>query len=330
MTPRTPTRTPQAERTRPEGTCPDPAARTEPIPGTDATKTTGPEPGRRKHDWTNIGFVLTAHLLALFAVAYLAFIHFSWWTVGLGLLWFGLCGLAITGGYHRLFSHPTYKAHRILEAIYLFFGAASVQNSALKWSADHRVHHARTDTEADPYNIQRGFWWAHIGWVFFEDEHVDVSVVPDLKADALVRFQDRYYVLLAIVAGALLPASLGLLWGDLLGAFLVAGALRLVLQWHATFAVNSFAHAVGSRPFSRRSSARDSFFVALVTLGEGYHNFHHCFPMDYRNGVRWYHLDPTKWFVWAMSKVGLTWDLRRTPRARMEAARARAARTAPE
>jgi len=103
-----------------------------------------------------------------------------------------------------------------------------------------------------------------------------------------------------------------------------------VIQWHATFAVNSFAHAVGSRPFSERSSARDSFLVALITLGEGYHNFHHTFPMDYRNGVRWFHLDPTKWFVWTMSKIGVTRDLRRTPRARMLEARAKVARRVSE
>jgi stearoyl-CoA desaturase (delta-9 desaturase) len=288
------------------------------------------EKSRKKHDWINIGFVLSAHVLALLAIGYLIFIRFSWWTVGLGFLWFALCGLAITGGYHRLFSHPTYKANRLLRAFYLFFGAASAQNSALKWSCDHRVHHAKTDTTADPYNIQQGFWWAHIGWVFFENEHVDLTVAPDLKADPLIRFQDRHYVLLAIVAGLILPGAFGLLWGDVIGALLVAGALRLVLQWHATFAVNSFAHAVGSRPFSERTSARDSLLVAVITLGEGYHNFHHAFPMDYRNGVRWYHLDPTKWFVWTMSKVGVTWDLRRTTRSRMDEARAKVARKAAE
>jgi len=304
----------------------DPVATKSPARVTSTESAPPSDSSRKKHDWLNISFVLGGHVLAFAAIGYLIFIHFSWWTVALGFVWFGFCGLAITGGYHRLFSHPTYKAHPLLRAFYLFFGAASVQNSALKWSADHRVHHAKTDTEADPYNIKQGFWWAHIGWVFFEDGHVDVSVAPDLQADPLIRFQDRHYVALAIVAGALLPASLGLLWGDMLGALLVAGALRLVLQWHATFAVNSFAHAVGKRPFSQRTSARDSFFVALITLGEGYHNFHHCFPMDYRNGVRWYHLDPTKWFVWTMSKIGMTRDLRRTSAERMIQARARVAK----
>src|SRR5262245_24855787 len=109
--------------------------------------------------WTNVLFIGCAHLLALAAIAWIVWISASPWTIGLGCLWFGLCGVAITGGYHRLFAHPTYRACRGLRAFYLLFGAASVQNSALKWAGDHRRHHAQTDHEQDPYNIRRGFWW---------------------------------------------------------------------------------------------------------------------------------------------------------------------------
>ncbi len=280
-------------------------------------------------DWTNIIFISLAHALALFAVVYLITIRFSWWTIVLGLLWFGLCGLAITAGYHRLFAHPTYKARAILRLLYVLFGAASFQNSALRWSADHRRHHARTDSDEDPYNIVRGFWWAHIGWVLKQDERRDLRAVGDLQTDTLLRFQDRQFVLLAILVGLVLPAALGLLWRDPLGALLVAGMLRLVLQWHATFAVNSMAHTVGLQPFSKKSSARDSFWTALFTLGEGYHNFHHRFQLDYRNGVRLYHFDPTKWFIWILSKVGVTWDLRRTPAPLIQQTRAAVLATAP-
>lgn len=268
----------------------------------------------RRRDWINISFLTLAHTLAVTAVGYMAFVHFSWWTVGLGVLWFALCGVGITGGYHRLFAHAAYKASAPVRFFYLFFGAASVQNSALRWSADHRAHHAYTDTDRDPYSIRRGFWWAHIGWVFFKDDMRRLDVVHDLQKDPLIRWQDRNYVAIAIVAAAILPACLGLLWGDALGAFLVAGFLRLVVQWHATFAVNSLAHYVGKRPYCENSTARDSFWVALVTMGEGYHNFHHRYPLDYRNGVRWYHFDPTKWFVWTLSKTGLVSNLRRAKR----------------
>ncbi len=275
-----------------------------------------------QRDWRNILFIAFSHLLALAALVWLAAVRASPWTIALGLAWFALCGVAITGGYHRLFAHPTYRASGAVRLFYLLFGAASVQNSALKWSADHRLHHARTDREADPYNIRRGFWWAHILWVFHRDPEGEPWGVKDLAADPLVLWQDRHYLALAILSCGLVPLSLGFLWGDPLGALLVAGFLRLVLQWHATFAVNSFAHWIGSQPYSRANSARDSFWTALITLGEGYHNFHHRFQSDYRNGVRWFHFDPTKWFVWSLERMGLAWDLRRTPRASIERARA--------
>jgi len=279
---------------------------------------------KRELDWTNVLFLGAVHLLAAFAVVYMAAVQFSWWTVGAGVLWLALCGISITGGYHRLFSHPTYKASNPLKAFYLFFGAASVQNSALKWSADHRIHHAFTDQEEDTYNIKGGFLWAHIGWILFKDTPSrDLSHVKDLAADPLVMFQHRHYALLAILSGAVLPIALGFLWGDPIGALLVAGFLRLALQWHATFSVNSIAHMLGTRPYSTKNSARDSSITALITLGEGYHNFHHRFQNDYRNGIRWFHFDPTKWFVFLGSKLGLTSDLKRAPqqaidRARME------------
>ncbi len=275
-----------------------------------------------KLDWTNITVIAGAHLLALLAILYLALVHFSWATVALGLAWFALCGVAITGGYHRLYAHRSYRASALLRAFYLFFGAAGVQNSALKWSADHRRHHAKVDKDEDPYNIRRGFWWAHIGWIFFSDaEDPRTQATNDLREDRLVAFQDRYYVLIALLAGAVLPMALGLAWGDAVGALLVAGFLRLVLQWHATFAVNSVAHTVGTQPFCTRGSARDSGWTAMLTLGEGYHNFHHRFQLDYRNGFRWFHLDPTKWFVWTLSRLGITWDLKRTPVRLIERAR---------
>jgi stearoyl-CoA desaturase (Delta-9 desaturase) len=272
-------------------------------------------------DWTNILFIAFSHLMAIAALLYMPLVQFSWWTFGLGLAWFALCAVSITGGYHRLFSHRTYQACWPLRLLYLLWGAASVQNSALKWSSDHRKHHAFTDNERDPYNINRGFWWAHIGWVLVKEPNSELKAINDLKKDPLVVFQDRWYVPLAIGMSVLVPGALGLLWGDPLGAMLVAGFLRLVIQWHATFCVNSVAHCLGNQPFGTLTSARDSYVTALITLGEGYHNFHHRFQMDYRNGIRWFHFDPTKWFVWSLSKVGGTWNLQRTPSARIAQAR---------
>lgn len=291
--------------------------------------TSSAKPQRPPIDWVNLIFLISAHLIGAFAVVYLAAIWFSWWTVGFGLLWATLCGLSITGGYHRLFAHAAYRASAPLRVFYLLFGAASVQNSALAWAADHRAHHAHTDSDRDPYDINKGFWWAHIGWVVHEDPGKDRRhLVKDLEADPLVRLQDRYYVPLAIVFGVGVPMAIGFAWGDPIGNVLVAGFLRLVLQWHATFSINSLTHTVGRQTYCKRGSARDSGWIALITLGEGYHNFHHRFQIDYRNGVRWYQFDPTKWWVWTMDRVGLAGELRRVPRERIEAAR-RAARELP-
>ena len=118
-------------------------------------------------DWSNISFLVFVHLVGIFSIVYMAAIQFSWWNLGLGFLWFAFCGFSITGGYHRLFAHPCYKAHWSLRAFHLFFGAGSFQNSALKWCSDHRAHHSKTDREEDPYNIRQGFWWAHIVWIFY-------------------------------------------------------------------------------------------------------------------------------------------------------------------
>jgi stearoyl-CoA desaturase (delta-9 desaturase) len=251
----------------------------------------------------------------LSAIGYLKFIRCSWPTVALGIAWFVCCGLSITAGYHRLLAHRAYRATAVVRAFFLLFGAASAQNSALRWCAEHRRHHRHTDQPADPYNIRRGFWWAHVGWIIAEEPCESPGNVADLERDRLVAWQHRHYPLLAVAIGIALPACIGSAWGDPLGALLVAGFLRLAVQWHATFCVNSLAHSFGTQPYTTDVSARENLFVSLITFGEGYHNFHHRFPADYRNGVRWYHFDPTKWCVWTMSWLGLTSGLRRTPEA---------------
>ncbi len=274
-------------------------------------------------DWTNILFIGFAHLTALAALAWICAVRLSLPTIGLGAAWFALCSLSISGGYHRLFAHPTYRANGFIRAFYLIFGAASVQNSALKWAADHRVHHTKTDSDDDPYDIRRGLWWAHMGWILRREVRpAALHRVKDLIADPLLRWQDRHYRLIALLFGAAVPAAVGLAWRDPIGALLVAGFLRLVIQWHATGAVNSIAHKYGRQPYSTLTSARDSSWLAFITFGESYHNFHHRFQSDYRNGVRWWHFDPTKWFVWSLSHVGLARDLRRTPAEAIERARA--------
>jgi len=228
----------------------------------------------------------------------------------------GANGMSITGGYHRLWAHRTYQAHWSLRLVYMIFGGMAVQNSILIWATDHRRHHQFVDrNDADPYSAGRGFWFSHIGWMLrhWETGRNDFSNGRDLQQDPLVRWQHRYYLPLILVTNVGLPLALGWLAGDLWGVFLLAGVLRLVLIHHTTFFINSLAHIWGSRPYTDENSARDNPVLALLTYGEGYHNFHHIFDRDYRNGIRWWQWDPSKWMIYTLSLVGLTSNLKRVP-----------------
>jgi stearoyl-CoA desaturase (delta-9 desaturase) len=231
-------------------------------------------------------------------------------------LFLGANGMSITCGYHRLIAHNAYEAHWLLKAAYLLFGGMALQNSALSWSAGHRVHHRFIDDpERDPYCAKKGFWFSHIGWMLrnYPSGQIDLSAVKDLQRDPMIMFQHRYYLLIALGSNFGLPILAGLLTGDVWGTLLIAGFLRLVISHHVTFFINSLAHMWGSQPYTDKNTARDNPVVALLTYGEGYHNFHHMFAHDYRNGVRWWQWDPSKWFIRVMSLVGLTRNLKRVP-----------------
>ena len=243
-------------------------------------------------------------------------------------VWFAVLlyvnGLAITGGYHRLWSHRTYDSHWSLRFIYMILGAMALQNSVLVWASGHRNHHQYVDDNArDPYSAGRGLWFSHIGWMLrrYSSGEVDFSNVRDLQKDPLVAFQHRYYYPLAIGLNVLVPLALGWLHGDLWGVFLLAGVLRLVVSHHFTFLINSVAHAFGRQPYTDENSARDNGWLAFLTYGEGYHNFHHQFAHDYRNGIRWWQWDPSKWIICALSWLGVTRRLKRTPDVAIQRAR---------
>ena len=226
---------------------------------------------------------------------------------------FAATSMAVTMGYHRLFAHATFKTNRFIEFLLLFLGAGAYEESALKWASMHRRHHQFTDTDRDPYNIKRGFFYAHMGWFMFYKQSVEYNNVMDLKKSTLVMHQFEHFQLWAFVSGVALPMALGLTTGDWLSALLWLVPAKITLVGHTAFFINSFAHSFGSRPYDLTVSARDNWVGAFLTNGEGYHNFHHKFPRDYRNGIRWYHWDPTKWMIWALSKLGVTRELKRTP-----------------
>jgi stearoyl-CoA desaturase (delta-9 desaturase) len=223
--------------------------------------------------------------------------------------------LAITAGYHRLFAHRTYRAALPVRWFFLVVGAATFQNSAVAWSADHRAHHAHTDSTDDPHAITAGVWHAHMGWLFRRrDASADVTRQNDLWSSSSIRAQHRWYAPIAIVTGLVLPALIATAWHDPIGGLLVVGFLRAAVLLQATFCVNSLAHLHGRQTFDGKASARNSTITALVTFGEGYHSYHHRFPFDFRNGVRWWQYDPSKWLIVTLNHVGLTSRLRRASR----------------
>jgi stearoyl-CoA desaturase (delta-9 desaturase) len=263
----------------------------------------------------------------LSGIPVLAVIGLVWYSINHGVSFvelsiFGFMyiatGLSITAGYHRLFSHRTHKGAWPLRLFYALFGAAAFQNSAIKWCSDHRRHHLVTDTEDDPYSVLKGFFWAHIGWVMVaQEDGANVEKVDDLEADSILAFQDRHIFLLGFLVGMVLPGVLGWLFlggvTGFLGGFIWGGLFRVVIVHHATFLINSAAHTWGTQPYTTANTSRDSPLLSLFTYGEGYHNFHHAFQADYRNGHKWHHWDPTKWWIGVCSLIKMTSSLHKTP-----------------
>lgn len=279
-------------------------------------------------NWLNTVFLLSTPLLALAGVI----LHWNLLSApGLTeflvfIVFYFACGLSITVGYHRLFSHRSHDASWPLVLFYSIFGAGAFQNSILEWCSDHRNHHKSTDTENDPYSASKGFWYSHMGWVMIEEENFqnDFSNVKDLQSSKIIMWQHRNIFLIGAISGIILPALIGFLIGGIatgVGCLVWGGLVRTVFVHHGTFLINSAAHIWGTQPYSEENSSRDSFWLAFLTFGEGYHNFHHTFQADYRNGHKWYHVDPSKWWITSFNLLGLKSNLKSTPKHSIEAAK---------
>ncbi len=274
----------------------------------------------------NSSFLIGTPLLALVSVVFYSINYgISWVEPTIFVAFYLACGLSITAGYHRLFSHRTHKAAWPMRLFYALFGAAAFQNSAIKWCSDHRRHHLKTDEEEDPYTVKKGFMWAHMGWVMVEQGEEIVENVDDLQNDKILAWQDRNIFLIGFLVGIILPGVVGFLAmggaNGFLGGMIYGGFLRIVVVHHATFLINSAAHTWGTQPYSTANTSRDSPILSFFTFGEGYHNFHHTFQADYRNGHKWYHWDPSKWWIKSASWVGMTKDLHRIPKKTIESRR---------
>ena len=264
----------------------------------------------------NYWIVLLFSLVTLGAVIgvpiYAYFFDYSWvdWAM-FGLL-YAVTAMGITVGYHRLIAHRSFNCSKWVKGCLLIAGGWALENSALKWASAHIRHHARCDQDEDPYNAQRGFWYSHVGWIFFKDPlSYDEKYTSRLRQDPMVLWQHRYYVPI-VLSGLALPFVVGFLyngWIGGLGCFLLAGVGRTFCVLNSTFCINSICHIWGTQPHTTADSSRDSWVVSLLTFGEGYHNYHHAHQRDFRNGPRWYNFDPSKWLIYGLSLAGLAWDL---------------------
>ena len=263
-------------------------------------------------NWGPVIFLVTYQTALLAYLPFYFYFHTVSFSVALTAFFLlYLTGLSITGGYHRYYSHRSYKAGNFVEGVLLFLGAITAQGSALRWSFDHRLHHAHVDTDNDPYSIKKGFLYAHCTWIFEKPKKIEQKIVSDLFKNKLVMFQHKYYKPIMILGNALVTLFFGWVFNDFLGAFVLICALRMFLLHHFTWFINSLAHIWGDKPFSQELSAVDNYVLSILTFGEGYHNYHHTFANDYRNGIRWFHFDPTKWLIWTLHKLGLAYNLKR-------------------
>ncbi|KAH9887105.1 acyl-CoA desaturase 1 [Xylariomycetidae sp. FL2044] len=261
-------------------------------------------------NWLNCFFILIVPFLGLVSTYW---VPLQLKTALFSVFFYFHAGLGITAGYHRLWAHTSYKATLPLKIYLAAMGAAAVEGSIRWWSRGHRAHHRYTDTEKDPYSVRKGLLYSHIGWMVMKQnpKRIGRTDISDLNEDPVVVWQHRHYLKCVLFMSLIFPTLVcGLGWGDWLGGYVYAGILRIFFIQQATFCVNSLAHWLGEQPFDDRNSPRDHVITALVTLGEGYHNFHHEFPSDHRNAIEWWQYDPTKWSIRLWKMMGLAYDLK--------------------
>lgn len=265
--------------------------------------------------WTNIYLMVVLHCLMVWG-----------FYVGLGakiqshILYVvvGMCSaVGVTAGAHRLWTHRSYKARLPLKILLMCFDCIAMQNSILVWSRDHRLHHKYTETDADPHNANRGFFFAHVGWllmlkhpqVLIKGRNIDLS---DLRRDPIIAFQHRYYLPLCVLFTILIPSVVAWYFWNEQGhiAFLYLFAFRYVISLHCTWFVNSAAHLWGDRPYDKTSMTADNAFVCYAALGEGWHNYHHAFPYDYSTGEWGPKMNVTTCFLDMCAAFGLVYDRR--------------------
>eukprot|EP00099_Drosophila_melanogaster_P022663 NP_650201.1 desaturase 2 [Drosophila melanogaster] len=267
--------------------------------------------------WRNIILFALVHLAALYGLhsiftrAKLATTLFA-----AGLYIIGMLG--VTAGAHRLWAHRTYKAKWPLRLLLVIFNTIAFQDAVYHWARDHRVHHKYSETDADPHNATRGFFFSHVGWLLCK-KHPDIKEkgrgldLSDLRADPILMFQRKHYYILMPLACFVLPTVIPMVyWNETLASsWFVATMFRWCFQLNMTWLVNSAAHKFGNRPYDKTMNPTQNAFVSAFTFGEGWHNYHHAFPWDYKT-AEWgcYSLNITTAFIDLFAKIGWAYDLK--------------------
>lgn len=277
--------------------------------------------------WLNVVIMVVLHALAAAGVVVGASASWkSWWLCS---VFYVISGLGVTAGAHRLWAHKTYKARMPLQVLLMLFNCVSFQNDILVWSRDHRVHHKFSETDADPHNAKRGFFFAHVGWLLMR-KHPDVLIkgktvdLSDLKKNPVVMFQHRYYLPLSFLMALFLPLFIPwYFWSEHpLTSFLIV-VLRYVLLLHTTWLVNSAAHMWGGHRYDKHTNPSENRFVSFTAGGEGFHNYHHTFPYDYSTSEWGSYLNLTTAFIDILAALGLAYDRKQVSQEAIERVRRR-------
>jgi stearoyl-CoA desaturase (delta-9 desaturase) len=292
------------------------------------SETTGPKPvfeGSKKHgeQFALYSFVIVPFLAFLAAIPVAWGAGLTWTDVVLFVVFYVVSGLGVTVGYHRLFTHGSFKANRPLRIAVAIAGSIAIEGPVIRWVADHRRHHAYSDRDGDPHSpwrygdttraLLKGLCYAHVGWMFDELHTNREKYTPDLMRDKDIRLVDTLF-LAWVAVSMLLPAAIGGLvggsWGAALSAFFWASLVRIFLLHHVTWSINSICHTIGERPFSARDKSTNFWPLAILSFGESWHNMHHADPTAARHGVLRGQLDISARVIWAFEKLGWATDVR--------------------
>jgi stearoyl-CoA desaturase (delta-9 desaturase) len=238
----------------------------------------------------------------------------TWSAAAVCMALFWLRMFAVTGGYHRYFSHRSYKTSRPFQFVLALLGTLAVQKGVLWWAANHRVHHKYSDQEGDVHSpVRSGFWWSHVGWILATDFDATLyDRIPDMARYPELRWLNEHFLVPPVALAVLLyltGGSVMLMWGFFIST---------TLLWHATFTINSLSHVYGSRRYETGDASRNNLWLALLTMGEGWHNNHHRYMGSCRQGFFWWEIDLTFYVLVALSWLGIVWDLHAPPKRLLE------------